>query len=124
MSEHTAAIIWQRANADFLNGRYSRAHQWVFDGGVAVPASSSPQVVPEPYSIGANVDPEEAFVASIASCHMLWFLSFAMKARFIVDRYEDSAVGTMATNEDGRLWVATVTLLPRVSYSDGRRSEE
>jgi organic hydroperoxide reductase OsmC/OhrA len=117
---HAATIIWNRDDADFLKGRYSRAHQWTFDGGVTVPASSSPHVVPEPYSVAANVDPEEAFVASIASCHMLWFLSLAKEAKFVVDRYEDNAVGTMSTNARGRLWVETVSLSPQVSYSGER----
>lgn len=102
MSEYAAAIVWDRNEAVFTDNRYSRAHTWRFDGGIEVPASSSPDVVPMPYSVTAAVDPEEAFVASLASCHMLWFLSIAAKRRFVVDRYLDDAVGVMELNGSTR----------------------
>ena len=97
MADHRATIRWVYAGGDFLKGRYSREHTWTFDGGVTVPASPSPSVVPKPYSNESNVDPEEAFVAAIASCHMLTFLFVAAKAGIRIERYEDEAVGTMTT---------------------------
>lgn len=122
MSEHKATIRWTHTAAgDFLKGRYSREHMWTFDGGVTVPASASPSNVPRPYSNEANVDPEEAFVAAIASCHMLSFLFVAMKAGFEVASYEDNAVGSMTKNEKGILWVASVMLTPRIVYVGERR---
>lgn len=117
MSEYYATVDWQRAGQDFLGRRYSRGHDWLFDGGVTVPASSSPHIVPVPMSVEANVDPEEAFVASLASCHMLFFLDFASRAGFVVDRYVDQAVGTLARDEQGRLAMTEVVLKPRVIFS-------
>src|ERR1044072_8595007 len=102
MAKHTATISWKRAGAtgeDFLEGRYSREHTWTFDGGVVVPASSSPSVVPAPWSNAAHVDPEEAFVAALSSCHMLTFLHLASKRGFQIDSYDDAAVGSMTKNE-------------------------
>src|SRR6266516_6368141 len=101
MSEHKATISWKLTSPDVLKGRYSREHTWTFDGGVTVPASPSPSVVPAPYSNPAHVDPEEAFVAAISSCHMLTFLYLASKQGFQVDSYEDEAVGVTAKNEKG-----------------------
>jgi organic hydroperoxide reductase OsmC/OhrA len=119
MSEHTATVNWQRdAGADFVRNRYSRAHEWHFDGGAVVAASASPSVVRAPWSNPAGVDPEEAFVASVSSCHMLWFLSIAAVKGYVVDRYEDEAVGTMAKNADGKEWVADVVLRPRIAFGD------
>ncbi|MFQ5546586.1 MAG: OsmC family protein, partial [Acidiferrobacterales bacterium] len=103
MSEYTATIEWQRDGQDFLSNKYSRGHTWTFDGGVEVPASSSPHVVPVPMSVAANVDPEEAFVASLSSCHMLWFLAIAAKRKFVVDSYIDNAVGTLEKDADSKL---------------------
>ena len=117
MSEHKAIIEWQRTGPDFLKGRYSREHTWTFDGGVTVPASPSPSVVPAPYSNPAHVDPEEAFVAAIASCHMLTFLYLASKDGFQVDNYRDEAVGVITKNERGVPWVSSVTLRPKIAYS-------
>jgi organic hydroperoxide reductase OsmC/OhrA len=117
MSEPKAIIRWKRTSPDFLKGRYSREHTWTFDGGLTVPASSAPSVVPVPYSNPAHVDPEEAFVASISSCHMLTFLYLASRQGFQVDSYDDEAVGAMAKNEQGVPWVSTVTLQPKVVYS-------
>jgi len=117
MSEYKATIKWQRTSPDFLKGRYSREHTWIFDGGATVPASPSPHVVPAPLSNPACVDPEEAFVAAISSCHMLTFLYLASRQGFQIDSYEDEAVGVMAKNEKGVPWVSLVTLNPRVIYS-------
>ena len=117
MSEYTATIKWQRDGQDFLGNRYSRGHTWEFDGGVEVPASSSPHVVPVPMSVAENVDPEEAFVASLSSCHMLWFLAIAAKRKFIVDSYVDEAVGVMEKNADSRFAITKVSLRPQISFS-------
>ena len=110
MGHHNARVEWHRDNAKFTDNRYSRAHEWSFDGGVLVPASSSPNVVPVPLSDPNAIDPEEAFVAALASCHMLWFLSIAAKRGFVIDRYEDDAVGELAKNEEGRLAMKTVKI--------------
>ena len=120
MSDHKARISWRFSGGDFLKGRYSREHSWTFDGGSTVPASSAPTSVPAPYSNTANVDPEEAYVAAIASCHMLSFLYVAYREGFEVASYEDEAVGTMSKNERGVLWVSSAILTPRVEYGTGR----
>ncbi len=117
MSEYKATIKWQRTSPDFLKGKYSREHTWTFDGGVTVPASAAPSVVPAPWSNPAGVDPEEAFVAAISSCHMLTFVWLASKRGFQIDSYEDEAVGTMAKNEKGVPWVSLVTLNPKIVFS-------
>ncbi len=112
-----ATIAWQRdAAAAFTDNRYSRAHVWRFDGGAEVPASSSPHIVPLPMSDPAGVDPEEAFVASLASCHMLWFLSLAAEQGWRVDAYEDAASGVLGRNAQGKLAMTVVTLRPRVVF--------
>ena len=116
MSKYHAEIAWQREGDRFTQGRYSRAHVWRFDGGVEVPASASPHVVPLPFSVEAAVDPEEAFVASLSSCHMLWFLSIAAKHGYVVDHYHDHAVGLMAQDAQGRLAITEVTLRPEVRF--------
>ena len=123
MAEHKATVSWTLpGDAEaFLKGRYSREHTWTFDGGVTVSASPAPSVVPVPYSNPAAVDPEEAYVASIASCHMLTFLYVAMREGFVVERYEDDAVGVMRKNERGAIWVAAVTLHPRIVYGGEKR---
>lgn len=117
MSEYFAIIHWERNGEAFTDNRYSRSHTWTFDGGIEVPASSSPHVVPLPYSNPSAVDPEEAFVASLSSCHMLWFLSIAAKRGFRVDSYTDDAAGVMKKDESGRLAITRVTLRPRVTFS-------
>ena len=117
MSEHTARIHWQLSNGDFLRGRYSRVHSWTFDGGVVVTASPSPANVPAPWSNAAHVDPEEAFVASIASCHMLTFLYLASRAGVEIVEYDDEAVGTMSAGENGTPWVSRVDLRPRIRFA-------
>jgi organic hydroperoxide reductase OsmC/OhrA len=116
MSEYKATIKWARTSPDFLKGKYSREHTWSFSGGVTVPATSSPHVVPVPYSNPANVDPEQAFVASISSCHMLTYLFVAQKQGFQIDSYEDEAVGVVSKSETGSMWVSTVTLHPKIAY--------
>jgi len=120
MSSYSAEVSWQRHGEDFLGNRYSRRHLLRFDGGLEVPGSSSPHVVPVPMSDAAALDPEEAFVASLSSCHMLWFLSIAAKRRFCVDSYLDKAEGVMAKNTDGKLAMTVVTLRPAVSFSGER----
>ena len=119
MAESVATVRWERGTQDFRDLRYSRRHRWTFDGGIEVAASSSPGVVRVPLSDPAAVDPEEAFVASLASCHLLSFLWLAAKAGFVVDAYADDAVGVLAPKEGGRMWVSTVTLRPRVRFAPG-----
>jgi organic hydroperoxide reductase OsmC/OhrA len=115
--EYLARIHWQRGDAAFTDNRYSRGHTWQFDGGVQVPASSSPHVVRVPFSVEAAVDPEEALVAALSSCHMLTFLYLAARGGWRVDAYTDDAVGVMGRNAAGRQAIVSVTLRPRVSYS-------
>ena len=117
MSEYKATIQWTRNGPDFLRGKYSREHTWTFDGGITVAASPSPSVVPTPWSNPKNVDPEEAFVAAISSCHMLTFLWVVSKEGFQADSYADDAVGIMTKNERGVPWVSEVTLRPRITWS-------
>ena len=117
MSEHKATIQWQRTSPEFLKGKYSREHTWTFDGGLTVAASAAPSVVPAPYSNPAGVDPEEAFVAALSSCHMLTFVYLAQRQGFQVDSYQDDAVGKTAKNEKGIPWVASVVLSPRIVFS-------
>lgn len=122
MSLYTAQVSWQRdALESFTDQRYSRRHQLQFDGGAVVPASSSPAVVPLPMSDASAVDPEELFVAALASCHMLWFLSLAAQQGWRVDRYDDEASGTLARDESGRQAMTQVTLRPRVQCGGERR---
>jgi organic hydroperoxide reductase OsmC/OhrA len=120
MSAHTARVEWRRDGATFTDSRYSRAHRWRFDGGAEVRASSSPGVVPVPLSDPQGVDPEEAFVAALSSCHMLWFLSIAARQGFCVDAYDDAAEGRMGADAEGRMAMLDVTLRPRVRF-DGER---
>jgi organic hydroperoxide reductase OsmC/OhrA len=123
MSSYTATIRWNRAGATYTDGRYSRAHEWAFDGGAVVPASSSPHVVPVPMSDERAVDPEEAFVASLSSCHMLFFLDFARRAGLVVDSYVDAAEGVMAKDAEGRLAMTRVVLRPEVQWA-GEQPDE
>lgn len=116
MSNYEMEIVWARDGAVFNDNRYSRRHRWLFDGGVDVPASSSPHVVPVPQSEVAAVDPEEAFVASLASCHMLWFLSLAAARGYVVDGYRDKAVGIMGDDASGKIAMISVTLHPAVDF--------
>lgn len=116
MTQFTAQVEWHRGNQVFLDNRYSRRHILRFDGGVEVPGSSSPHVVPLPMSDEAAVDPEEAYLTSISSCHMLWFLSMAIKNRFCVDHYFDEPIGIMEENAAGKVFVSVVTLRPKIRF--------
>jgi organic hydroperoxide reductase OsmC/OhrA len=121
--EYKATVLWMRGDAAFTDNRYSRGHVWKFDG-IEVPASSAPSSVKLPYSVAEAVDPEEALVAAVSSCHMLFFLAFAAQGGFTVDRYEDAAVGVMSTNERGKLFVSKVALHPAVIFSGAKRPDE
>lgn len=123
MDAFTATTRWSRGDAVFSDNRYSRAHTLHFDGGVTVPASSSPHVVPLPLSDAHAVDPEEAFVAAVSSCHLLWFLGIARKHGYVVDSYEDEAVGVMTKNAGGKLFVSTVTLRPRIVFLGAKQPD-
>ena len=121
MSHYTAQTLWERKDANFLDNRYSRRHLLRFDGGLEVPGSSSPSVVPLPMSDASALDPEEAFVSALSSCHMLWFLTMAVKRKFRVDRYFDAAVGVMEKNAEGKVAMTVVTLHPEVAFSGERQ---
>ena len=123
MSTYTAEIRWSRGEQKFTDNRYSRAHTWHFDGGTVIPASSSPSVVPLPMTDAAGIDPEEAFVASLSSCHMLWFLSIVAKQGYTVDSYTDAASGLMGKNAAGKLAMIAVTLRPCAVFSGERRPD-
>lgn len=124
MSTHTAAIHWNRNDSRFTDNRYSRAHEWRFDGGAVVPASSSPHVVRIPFSDPAAVDPEEAYVAALSSCHMLWFLGLAARDGFVVDSYLDMALGDMEKDAEGKLAITRVTLRPTVVFSRSKAPDD
>jgi organic hydroperoxide reductase OsmC/OhrA len=121
--EYKATVLWVRGEAKFTDHRYSRGHVWKFDG-IEIPASSAPSSVRPPYSVAEAVDPEEALVAAVSSCHMLFFLAFAAQGGFTVDRYEDAAVGVMTENERGKLFVSQVTLRPAVTFTGDKRPDE
>lgn len=119
MSEHSAHIEWQKApNEVFIDGRYNRVHQWHFDGGFSMPASPSPMIVPSPFSNPDFVDPEEAFIASLASCHMLFFLHFAANQGIVIEGYTDNPVGELDKNDEGKLCITSVTLEPEVILAE------
>lgn len=122
--EYQALIHWARGDAAFTDNRYSRGHTWGFDGGLEVPASASPFVVRPPLSVEAAIDPEEAFVAALASCHMLWFLHLAAQEGWCVDDYRDAAVGVMGKNPEGRISVLSVTLHPKVAFGGAGKPAE
>jgi organic hydroperoxide reductase OsmC/OhrA len=117
MTEHMVKVVWERGNQPFSDNKYSRAHQWCFDGGAVVQGSSSPSVVPLPYSVEHGVDPEEAYVAALSACHMLWFLDLARRDGCIVDRYVDQAVGCMTRSSDGNMWISRVELNPDIHWA-------
>ena len=123
VSKHIATIAWQRGSDAFAKGRYSRVHEWRFDGGVVVSASASPDVVPLPWSNASAVDPEEAFVAALSSCHMLWFLSLTAAQGFIVDSYDDEAAGHMGEIAPGKLAITDVVLRPRVTFDPAHAAD-
>lgn len=122
--DYRATVTWERKGAVFTDNKYSRGHTWSFDGGVTVPGSSAPSSVPLPYSVAEAVDPEEALVAAVSSCHMLFFLGFAMKNGFVVDRYSDTAIGEMTRNEKSKLYISKVTLAPAVTFSGAKRPSQ
>ena len=125
MSEITCTTEWtRREDENFTDNRYSREHRWQFDGGIQVLASSSPSVVPPPMSNEKAVDPEEAFVASLSSCHMLWFLALAARKGLVVDRYVDEASGRMQKNENGKMFISVVTLRPKIDWGSTSPSPE
>ncbi len=117
MSEYVATIQWERGAQKFSDRKYSRAHEWRFDGGLTVAASASPEIVPLPMSVAENVDPEEAFVASLSSCHLLFFLDLAARDGYIIDAYTDEAIGQMEKDAAGKTWIAKVVLRPKISFS-------
>jgi organic hydroperoxide reductase OsmC/OhrA len=120
--EYRAAVKWKREDgAKFADQRFSRGHTWSFDGGITVPGSSSPHSVRLPFSVAEAIDPEEALVAALSSCHMLTFLYLAAKQGFVVDAYADEAVGEMTKNERGKLWVSRVTLHPAITFTGDKR---
>jgi organic hydroperoxide reductase OsmC/OhrA len=123
MTTFSAEIAWERGAASFIDGRYSRGHTWSFDGGATVAASASPHNVPLPYALAENVDPEEAYVAALSSCHMLFYLWLASKKRITVDSYVDAATGLMETVQ-GRTMVSRVELRPQVTYAGDVPSRE
>ena len=122
MSSYTATIRWTRdPGTNFATGQYSRGHTWEFDGGVTVPASPSPHIVPAPWSDPNGVDPEEAFVASLSSCHMLFFVDYARRAGFVVDSYIDEAEGVLEKRADGKMWMSRVILHPQAEFSGDKQ---
>ena len=123
MAEHHATISWQASATaeDFRRGKYTREHTWAFDGGVTVPASSSPSVVPLPWSNASHVDPAEAFVASVSSCHMLTFLYLAAKQGFVLTSYRDAAVGVMTKGPNGVPWISKITLHPELAFAGDKQ---
>lgn len=123
MHKYEATVSWQRGEQKFGDNRYSRAHEWAFDGGARVPASSSPLSVPVPMSDPAGVDPEEALVAAASSCHMLFFLSIAARRGFIIDSYVDRAVGVMEKGNDGKVAITRIILRPKIIFSGERRPD-
>ena len=120
MSEYVATIRWRRGDQNFADNKYSRGHEWVFDGGMTVAASASPDIVPLPMSVAGNIDPEEAFVASLSSCHMLFFLDIAAKSGYVVDEYTDAAIGSMEKNAEGKTAITKVVLRPNAIFSGER----
>ena len=117
MEQYCAKVVWNRGEQNFSDNKYSRGHEWKFDGGLTVPASSAPSSVPLPFSVAENIDPEEALVAALSSCHMLFFLAFASKQGFIVDSYEDNAAGIMEKNEKRRMSITRIELRPHTVFS-------
>lgn len=115
---YTVKVLWKKKSDEaFLDNKYSRSHTWTFDGGIELAASASPHAVRPPMSNESAVDPEEAFVASLSSCHMLWFLSLAVEKNFLVESYEDNAEGVLAKNEEGKLAMTSVTLNPKITFA-------
>lgn len=124
MSLYHATVSWLRNNEAFIDNKYSRAHQWEFQGDTKVAASASSHIVPIPYSVPENVDPEEAFVASLSSCHMLFFLSIAAKKKLVVDLYRDTAEGVLEKNKNNKMAMTKVVLNPEIKFSGKQPSAE
>jgi organic hydroperoxide reductase OsmC/OhrA len=124
MGSYQATVQWSRDGANFLDNKYSREHLWIFDGGATVAGCSSPHVVPVPYSNPAAVDPEEALIVALASCHMLSFLYVAGKRGFVVDEYRDQATGKMTKNAAGKNWISEVTLHPKILFSGEKTPDQ
>lgn len=125
MSHYAATILWEtHPHEKFIDHQYSRAHIWEFDGGISISASSSPQIVPTPYSNAENVDPEEAFIAAISSCHMLFFLDLAAQNTLKVERYVDAATGVLGKDETGNIAMLSITLAPKITWSEGHSPNE
>lgn len=122
MSEYSAKVVWKRQPEEaFKDNKYSRGHSWEFDGGAVVAASSAPSIVPLPYSVEANVDPEEAFIASLSSCHMLFFLAIAGKRGFVIDQYIDNAIGIMEKDNEGKMSITKVSLRPEATFGGDKQ---
>ncbi|NQY75313.1 MAG: OsmC family protein [Candidatus Margulisbacteria bacterium] len=122
MTTHMATIKWNRIKDElFVDNKFSRGHEWIFDSGTVVEASSSPHIVPIPYSVESNVDPEEAFIASVSSCHMLFFLSISAKKGYVIDQYIDKAKGEMGKNSEGHHSIVKVKLYPRAIFSGDKK---
>ena len=118
MAAYTATIDWTlKPGEDFVTGRYSRLHRIAFDGGITIPASSSPSVVPLPWSSAEAVDPEEMLVAALSNCHMLTFLHKAREAGWVVTAYRDQAEGVMRKTPEGKIAVTKVTLRPDITWT-------
>ena len=117
MSEHVAEVVWERGDQPFSDNEYSRAYEWRFDGGAVVAGSSAPSVMPVPYATEHGVDPEEAYVAALSACHMLWFLDLARRDGHVIDRYADKAVGAMTRSGDGKMWISCVELHPEIRWA-------
>ena len=116
-----ANVVWTKSDQDaFIGNKFSRVHQWLFDGGLSVPATASHHIVPLPYSKPENVDPEEAFIAALSSCHMMAFLTVASKKKYVVDSYVDQATGSLEQGEEGKFSITVVTLRPKVRFSGAR----
>jgi organic hydroperoxide reductase OsmC/OhrA len=122
MSEHSVKVVWKRQLEEtFTDNKYSRGHTWAFDGGAVDAASSAPSIVPLPYSVEANVDPEEAFIASLSSCHMLFFLAIAGKRGFVIDQYIDNAIGIMEKDNEGKMSITKVSLRPEATFGGDKQ---
>lgn len=122
MSEYSAKVVWKRQLEEtFTDNKYSRGHSWAFDGGAVDAASSAPSIVPLPYSVEANVDPEEAFIASLSSCHMLFFLAIAGKRGFVIDQYIDNAIGIMEKDNEGKMSMTKVSLRPEATFGGDKQ---
>lgn len=116
--KYSITMLWEkRSDQRFTDNKYSRAHICKFDGGVQLPMSASPQVVPLPFSDETAVDPEEAFVASVSSCHMLFFLSIAAANNFVIEKYEDNAEGIMSKNDEDKMVMTIINLKPGIIFS-------